>query len=140
MAKKGNSGKAPNEHWKAEPDEHDYPAAADYLSLVAPVPDAQELVDKIRAAPLVRRKAKDILRASGLGVLPTDNPHVAKDLDRVRRGDMLSPVLLVRGILTAGVPLIIADGYHRVCASHHLNEDADIPCRIGDVGIPSSKR
>ena len=25
-----------NAHWKDEPDEHDYPAAADYLSLVMP--------------------------------------------------------------------------------------------------------
>ena len=29
--------------------------------------------------------------------------------------------------------LQIADGYHRVCASYHLNEDTDIPCRLVDV-------
>jgi hypothetical protein len=28
--------------------------------------------------------------------------------------------------------LQIADGYHRICASHHLDEDADIPCRIAE--------
>jgi len=45
-----------------------------------------------------------------------------------------SPVLLVRGRLGATeVPLTIADGYHRICASYHLNEDADIPCRIVDL-------
>ena len=27
-------------------------------------------------------------------------------------------------------PLTVADGYHRICASYHLDEDADIPCRI----------
>jgi len=32
------------------------------------------------------------------------------------------------------VPLIVADGYHRICASYHLDEDADIPCRITDLG------
>ena len=26
-----------------------------------------------------------------------------------------------------------ADGYHRICASYHLNEDAEIPCRIVDL-------
>jgi hypothetical protein len=26
--------------------------------------------------------------------------------------------------------LTIADGYHRVCASYHIDEDADIPARM----------
>jgi hypothetical protein len=30
--------------------------------------------------------------------------------------------------------MVIADGYHRVCASYHLDEDAAIPCRL--VGWP----
>jgi hypothetical protein len=63
-------------------------------------------------------------------VLPVDNVHVAKDLKKVRKGRPLSPVLLVRGALERGMPLTIADGYHRVCASYHLAEDADIPCRL----------
>jgi hypothetical protein len=25
------------------------------------------------------------------------------------------------------------DGYHRICASYQLDEDADIPCRIADL-------
>jgi len=29
--------------------------------------------------------------------------------------------------------LIVADGYHRICASYHLDEDADIPCRLVDL-------
>jgi hypothetical protein len=41
-------------------------------------------------------------------------------------------VLLVRGRLDAHIPLTVADGYHRICAGHHLDEDADIPCRIVD--------
>ncbi|HKF77450.1 MAG TPA: hypothetical protein VKF59_15025 [Candidatus Dormibacteraeota bacterium] len=121
------------EHWKDEPEEHDYPAAHDYLSLLMPGEAAKELCDRLRTAPLVRRKAKDLLRASGLAVLGPENVHVAHDLDKVRKGRPLSPVLLVRGGLTAGVPLTIADGYHRVCASHHLDENADIPCRIADI-------
>jgi hypothetical protein len=120
-------------HWKDEPDDHDYPAATDYLSLLLPDAAAQELSDRLRAAPLVRRKAKDLLRASGLPVLGPDNVHVEADLDKVRKGRPLSPVLVVRGRLRDDVPLTVADGYHRICASHHLDEDADIPCRIADL-------
>jgi hypothetical protein len=31
------------------------------------------------------------------------------------------------------LPLIVADGYHRICASYHLDENTDIPCRIADL-------
>jgi hypothetical protein len=122
------------EHWKEEPDEHDYPAAADYLSLLLPPSVAEDVCNRLRAVPIEHRKAKDLLRASGLPELGPDNVHVVRDLDKVKRGRALSPVLLVRGILAVGVPLTIADGYHRICASHHLDEDADIPCRIVDLG------
>jgi hypothetical protein len=121
------------EHWKAEPDDHDYPAAHDYLSLVANEATATVLVAALKAAPLTMRKAKDLLRASQLPPLPDGNEHVAKDLERVRAGGRLSPVLLVRGDMGKGRPLVIADGYHRICASHHLDEDADIPCHLVDM-------
>jgi hypothetical protein len=124
---------AAKEHWKAASDDHDYPAAADYLSLLMPQKRASQLVRRLRVARLVHRKAKDLLRASSLPELPPDNVHVAKDLAKVRKGELLSPVLLLRGRLDASVPLTVADGYHRICASHHLNEDAEIPCRIVDL-------
>jgi hypothetical protein len=124
---------AAKEHWKVASDDHDYPAAADYLSLVMPRKKASQLVRRLRAAPLEHRKAKDLLRASALPELPPDNVHVAKDLAKVRKGELLSPVLLLRGRLVVGIPLTVADGYHRICASYHLNEDADIPCRIVDL-------
>ncbi len=88
------------------------------------------LVTELRAASLGHWKAKDLLRASGLPLLPADNPHVAADLKKVSKGAMLSPVLLVRGDLRTPAPLQVADGYHRICASYHLDENADIPCRI----------
>jgi len=125
------------QHWKNETDEHDYPAAADYLTLLMPPASANQLFRRLRAAPLVRRKAKDLLRASRLPVLPPDNAHVASDLHKVKSGKLLSPVLLVRGRLASQVPLEVADGYHRICASYHLDEDADIPCRIVDLARSS---
>ena len=118
------------EHWQDAPEEHDFPAAADYLSLLAPASEVAKAVDALRIAGTVHRKAKDLLRASRLGLLPPDNLHVRKDLEKVASGKRLSPVLLVRGRVDKGVPLTVADGYHRICASHHLDENADVPCRL----------
>jgi hypothetical protein len=66
------------------------------------------------------------LRASELALLAQDNKHVAADLAKVKAGTRLSPILLIRG--DTHHPLIIADGYHRVCASYWVNENTDIPC------------
>ncbi len=118
--------------WHEEPDEHDYPAAASYLSLIAGPATVTDLVARLRVAPIITQKAKDILRASKLPLLDKNNPHVATDLAKVGKGKPLSPILLVRGDLDAGLELQIADGYHRVCASYHLDENTDIPCRIAD--------
>lgn len=118
--------------WKIEPDAHDYPAAASYLSLVTRSAPVSDLLEQLKAAQIEHYKAKDMLRASGLPLLAQDNPHVAADLNKVKNNKALSPVLLIRGDLTAGIALQIADGYHRVCASYHLDENTDIPCRIAD--------
>jgi hypothetical protein len=122
------------ETWKQGPEEHDFPAAAEYLSLVMPEAAAAPIVAQLQKADTVHRKAKDLLRASELALLPATNAHVAKDLKRVAKGEQLSPVLLVRGHAKSGLPLIVADGYHRICASYHLDENNDIPCRIADLG------
>jgi hypothetical protein len=116
--------------WKNEPDEHDYPAAGNYLSLIARPEVVKRLVDDLRGAPIIHQKAKDILRASGLDLLDVDNPHVLADLKKIRKGRDLSPVLLVRGDIGSSRYLQIADGYHRVCASYHVDENTDIPCRL----------
>ena len=122
--------------WTAESEPHDYPAAAAYLSLLlgdATVVD--QLVAALRLAEPTHHQAKDLLRAAGLRLLPVRNPHVASDLRKIRRRKQLSPVLLVRGSLTQGFPLQIADGYHRICASYHTDEDTDIPCRLVDLPV-----
>ena len=124
---------ASKEHWKEAPDQHDYPAAEDYLSLLTTPAEAKRLARRLRTALIVHPKAKDLWRASGLPILAADNFHVAKDLKKVAQGTLLSPVLLVRGALRTRIPLIVADGYHRICASYHLDEDADIRCRIADL-------
>ncbi|NNN08294.1 MAG: hypothetical protein HKL85_03770 [Acidimicrobiaceae bacterium] len=114
------------EHWTKEPDKKDYPAALNYLSLLMNPREAERIVKALKAKSRIDHfAAKDLLRASGLSHLGADDHEVEKDLDKVKSGERLSPVLLVRG-----APLLVADGYHRICASYHLSEDEIIPCRI----------
>jgi hypothetical protein len=79
------------------------------------------LVAGLQAAENVTRKAKDLLRASRLELLPAANPDAAKELKRVSRGQLLSPVLLVRGRGGDSGAMIVAHGYHRICASYQLD-------------------
>ena len=114
--------------WLDAPEDHDYAAAADYLSMIAEEPAVTGTVAALQSAETVFRKAKDILRAARLKLLPVDNPHVRTDLARIGAGKKLSPILLVRG--SDSHPLQIADGYHRVCASYLTDENTPIPCRL----------
>jgi hypothetical protein len=117
-------------HWKHEPEEHDFPAASDYLGLLFDDSETAAIVERLRSRQASWQKAKDLLRASRLELLPKSDPAVRSDLAKVAGGEKLSPVLLVRA--GAGAPLIVADGYHRICAGYHLDENAVIPCRLVD--------
>ena len=114
--------------WLREPEEHDYPAALSYLSLIHDEGAAQHLVNELRRAPVSEFKAKDIFRASGLSLLGVSNSHVKKDQEKIRSGCGLSPLLLVRDAGNGKV--VVADGYHRLCAVFSFDEDALIPCKI----------
>ena len=114
--------------WRKAPDAHDYPAARTYLSLIYDQPTAARLVQKLRRAAVSNFKAKDIFRASGLSLLGISNYHVEQDRRKIRQGTPLSPLLLVRD--KANGKVVIADGYHRLCAVYGFDEDAPIPCRI----------
>ena len=115
-----------NKYWLDEPEEHDFPAALDYLELLFTSEEAATKVELLKKAITVPKKAKDILRASLLPMLPDSNIHVKQNIKKVKNGKKLSPVLMVRG----NDKLIIADGYHRVCAIYYLSEDLTIPCRL----------
>jgi hypothetical protein len=116
--------------WLAEPEAHDYDAAATYLSMLAEQDAVDKTVAALKAARPVFQKAKDILRAAGLQLLPDTNAHVRSDLAKISDGKKLSPILLVRGSAVDGYPLQIADGYHRVCASYLTDENTNIPCHL----------
>lgn len=114
--------------WLSKPEDHDYPAALAYLSLLFSGKIAASYVAKLKRAPLVNFKSKDIFRASSLSLLGISNSHVDKDRQKVKSGVKLSPLLLVRD--PGNGKVIIADGYHRLCAVYAHDEDAVIPCKI----------
>ncbi len=112
--------------WLAQPEDHDYPAAMEYLTLKLPHKEAEQAVAALRAVELTVRKAKDIFRASGLSLLGVSNSHVLKNVKKIRDGKQLSPILLV----VSGGVLHVADGYHRLCAVYGYDEDAYVPCKL----------
>jgi hypothetical protein len=115
--------------WSSQPEEHDYPAALSYLSLIYDEQTATAHVNGLKKRASVSQfKAKDIFRASGLSLLGISSTHVARDRDKIKSGSPLSPLLLVRD--SARGRVIIADGYHRLCAVYSYDEDAVIPCKI----------
>lgn len=120
--------KQPEIAWLAAPEAHNYPAALSYLSLVFSERSAANLVRRLKKAPLSGFKAKDIFRASGLPLLGISNLRIERDRKKILAGTRLSPLLLVRDTVHGKV--VIADGYHRLCALYMFDEDALIPCKI----------
>lgn len=116
--------------WGTGPEDHDFPAAQSYLSLLADPDEISRIVDALRVAPIETIKAKDVMRAAGLPMLERSNFHVKHDLKKIVEKIPLSPILLVRGDGAKHLSLTIADGYHRACAVYWNNEDDFIHARI----------
>ena len=114
--------------WMDTPEEHDYPAAESYLHLIYDSHAVATFIEQLRKAPMTSFKAKDIFRASGLSLLGISNSRVDRDRKKIQDGKLLSPLLLVRD--TANGKVVIADGYHRMCAIYSFEEDSIIPCKI----------
>lgn len=114
--------------WLADAEEHNFPAAESYLSLIHTAKRAARMVAKLRTAGIVKFKAKDIFRASRLSLVGVSNFHVERDKKKIQARTSLSPLLLVRD--QANGKVVVADGYHRLCAVYAFDEDAWIDCKI----------
>lgn len=122
-------------NWRQEPAKHDYPAAANYLGLIFDPPTVKALIADLQKQPVLQFRANDILRAARLELLSLDDQSVRRDLAKIMDGESWAPVLMIRGDALRGLPLTIADGYHRVCASYNLSEDTTVPCQIVDLPV-----
>lgn len=114
--------------WLPDAEEHDYPAAESFLRLIYNEDRVAQMMAGLRNAAVVQFRAKDIFIVSQLPLLDSSNSHVEKDRKRIRKGASLSPLLLVRDEPNGKV--VVADGYHRLCAVYEFDEDASIPCKI----------
>lgn len=115
--------------WLTEVADHDYSAAAAYLSIKFDKDLVTKAIGKLRKAPLTTRRANDILRAAGLTPAPLDDPGVMKDLIRVIERVRLSPVLVISDGTTAD----IADGYHRVSLVYRIDPYGVVPLKLVSV-------
>jgi hypothetical protein len=115
-------------HWLPDVEAHDYAAAESYLGLLYRPDQVEGMVNRLKASPIGKFKAKDIFRASQLSLLGVSNSHVETDRKKIMKGTALSPLLLLRDEPLGRV--VIADGYHRLCAVYDFDEDAWIPCKI----------
>lgn len=114
--------------WASAVDRKDFDAGRQYLELLYPASRAKALVRSLKRTAIRSFVAKDILRASELELLPAREPDVAKQMKRIARQEKLSPLLLVRE--SDHARLIIADGFHRLCAAMHTDEQSMVPCKI----------
>jgi hypothetical protein len=115
--------------WLEEPEHHDYPAAEEYLSLLFCKTDLKRVIKALRKADVEHFYAKDIFRAADiLHPLGGENYHVKHNLEKIRLKKAMSPILLVKDSFRRHV--IIADGFHRLCAVYLHSEDEKVPCKL----------
>ena len=117
--------------WLPKPASRNYPAAQSYLSLMFDPFTVEKYIKQLQCQKISYFKAKDIFRASKLSLLGISNSHIEKNYKKIKNGEPLSPILLMRDGKDRMV--IVADGYHRMCAVYHIDEDILIPCQIGDL-------
>ena len=114
--------------WKKDVAQHDYAAAASYLSIRFGENRTKQVVEELRKLPVITRRANDILRATRRDPLTLSDPGVLKDLKKVLGGEELSPILVAESD--------IADGYHRLSLAYELDPYTEVPLKLGGVPAP----
>ena len=118
----------PSITWQDDAPPSDYEAAGHYLTLV----DVQKNIDKaladLKAGTIVEYKATDLLRAAQLVVPKADDRPTREQIKKIKRGEPVSPVLLVR--VPALKKVIVADGFHRICAAYRIDPDVVLHCKL----------
>lgn len=115
-------------HWLPEPADDTYQAAKTYLELMFKPKKARRWVKRLKKADISKYAAKDILRASDTPIATVKAFDWEKQQEEIANGDALSPILLIRQ--NDGGPLIIADGFHRMCALFSTDQEVSVPCKI----------
>ena len=121
----------PSITWLDDATPSDYDAAGHYLALVDNQKNIDKAVADLRAGTIVDYKATDLLRAAHLAVPKADDRPTREQIKKIKRGEPVSPVLLVR--VPALKKVIVADGFHRICAACRIDPDVVLHCKL--VGV-----
>jgi hypothetical protein len=117
----------------AKPVAKDFTGATNYLTLCFPSDVVDALIAKLKTGKVTQARANDILRASRLHPVDDSDPGVKKEIGNIKDEVTLPPVFLIQGDLFRGIPLIVADGYHRVSACYLRDPDAMVSCVLAVV-------
>lgn len=111
-------------NWRDKPRGKNLKEAEEYLDIFGLGREVREF-DNARPKTMM---AKDILRVTGQTPAKPNDPHVKKKLRQFKKGKPVPPVLLiwVDKALGPKPQLLIADGFHRVSAAFHLDEDTQV--------------
>jgi hypothetical protein len=123
----------PEIEWDEKGEAEDYDRVVKFLSLLGPNTKAAALVSSLRNSKFVEHAAKDLWRAPDFPILPIDESHVDEVLKGINKARRWRPFSSFAGAIATGLPLIVADGYHRICGVYYFDESAPIPCRIVDI-------
>jgi hypothetical protein len=115
-------------HWLDDAADSDYAAAAQYLALLESPKAIEKALAELRAASVVPYKAVDLLRAAQLLVPKNDERPTREQIKKIKQGEAISPVLLLR--VPALKKVIVADGFHRICAAYRLDPDVEVRCKL----------
>jgi hypothetical protein len=114
--------------WLKNPEKKTYPTARKYLSLTLGSKQARQLVVKLRNAKVKKIAARDLLRASRTPMSEVRAFDWKNQVKDIKKGRHFSPILLV--CATRGGELLIADGFHRLCAAFSRDQDAVVRFKI----------
>lgn len=121
--------KQPDIRWRSKVKRKDLDAAHDYLTLRLGVTGAGQIVARFKDAPIVTRRANDLLRACLREPARPDDPGVQRKLARVVDGKKLKPVIFC--VFRDGAS-DIAQGYHETSAAYALDPFATVPVLLVD--------
>lgn len=114
--------------WSKSPKRKDYVTAEAYLRFQFGRKGASALTTRLKRAAVQKCAARDILRASHTPMAEVKAFDWDKQNKDIKRGRRFSPILLVCG--EHGDPLVIADGFHRLCAAFAFDQDIKVRFKL----------
>jgi hypothetical protein len=112
--------------WMPDVADKDYTEAMRKMTQRFNEPIAEKIVAALHKAPVVKRRAKDLLDAVRLPPHGMNDPIVHKEFLMALRGDPLSPILLTQQ--PEGLQMV--DGFHRLSFCYHVDPFMKVACKI----------